>query len=477
MLQLKQLNEISRKYKSFDIIIIALATDGLKNTIIWSEFLKHIPDNVLLFVWGPKDPFLETLVNVKFVEHINPAYKYYAWCDASLVYLLFEALHSVREYNPSYIFVISGTCIPIETKFNNLPPPSLEYMQWIRMDKSIYDQLVQYDEEFLWNHLRIWSIDSNPFGCPDEVWFSRKNDILKLPMDYFPGFLAYRNFESSSSPHTFTTANDPIIIRLWSSQTLDDVITLVQTKLSLNTLIKLIGTRKVKNYMGDIFMYKKETNNVISLINNHVYPLLENVTIESPLSAWKCTDISDNNITCVDMIDESEKIIFKIDKKTPGSTKWFLRKVDLVDERNIKEVLTLLKKYCWNELDRLENISYSSEFVYDTRPLDNFAQIKMLDDSIDFLRNIDDIDRIKKYKLYPSIIISSILKAENSFNNKYDLKKIDIFPLLSLDVSPFDYAFVSCSGDWKTVYRKIKKVSYEEFCTLVDKINPTIRMM
>ena len=137
--QLQKFRSVSRNSEK-PVVILSLAVEGMKNKFLWKKYMSLVPKNVLLVIYGPKNTYLAS-ENVIFLK-INNIFKYYAWCDASLIYLLIDALNQIKHFDPEYIFVISGTCIPLRTTYDikSLTPTFIR-TQWIHMDNKSFKEV------------------------------------------------------------------------------------------------------------------------------------------------------------------------------------------------------------------------------------------------------------------------------------------------------------------------------------------------
>tara|TARA_A100001015_G_scaffold36467_1_gene40210 strand:+ start:1970 stop:3394 length:1425 start_codon:yes stop_codon:yes gene_type:complete len=464
-LQLQKFRSVTNNLEK-PIVLLSLAIEGIKNKLVWKKYMSLVEGNILLVIYGPVDVDLDAK-NVIFLK-TNDIFKYYGWCDASLVYLLMDALQQTEYLDPAYIFVISGTCIPLQkTYYIKSQTPTLLETQWIHMDNTTFKTIldVSKNKELLFQNLRIWSLHTNV--CPDELWFQSKKEMFP-DMDvtiYSPSVMSFRSFETETSPFTFTNIHDETFLRLFTTVKNDEVSTFASIKTNLKKLMKIIGSRNSSPiYIGDAFyMRNKSIANLITF-----KAMVVTTSGEFPDGLYKCIDIHENRIISV-FVDTNEEYKFHITEQV--MKKCFFRKVDLnTDDQKI--LVNLLNDYFWNKYDGPVE-PYEPIFETNTFNVDSFANTVMLDIAKEYIIE-SGVHKIKKYDNFPVIISSSLLKLEEYFKGTYNLEPIDLFPLLSL---PFNITIngkviaLEHDGDWIEVYRKLRTESYEDFLESVKSLN------
>jgi len=60
--------------------------------------MSLVENNVILAIYGQADAYLES-DRIIFLNY-NKIFKYYGWCDSSLVYLLIDALNKIKYLDP-----------------------------------------------------------------------------------------------------------------------------------------------------------------------------------------------------------------------------------------------------------------------------------------------------------------------------------------------------------------------------------------
>ncbi len=463
--QLQQFRSVTKNVKK-PVVLLSLAIEGIKNKLVWKKYMSLVQENILLVIYGPVDVDLEAN-NIIFLT-TNEIFKYYGWCDASLVYLLIDALKKIEYLDPEYVFVISGTCIPLQKTFDiKSQIPTFSKTQWIHMDNKSFKIILSItkDKEFLFETLREWSIHTS--ACPDELWFESNKDVFPgIKMEYTPSVMSFRSFETETSPFTFTSMHNETFLRLFTTVNNAEVNTFASIKTNLTNLVKIIGSRDSKPiYIGDAFYMKNK-----SIANLIIFKsLFVTTTGEFPDGLYKCIDVDENNKITSVFINTNEVYTFHI--KEQKFKRYFFRKVDL-DLNNQKILVNLLDEYCWNEYNGQVE-PYEPIFETNSCATDSFANVVLLEMAKKYILE-SDVYRIKKYDEFPLIISSSFLKLEDHFKETYKIEAIDLFPLLSL---PFNITRngkpinIEHDGDWTDVYKKLRTETYEEFLESVKSLN------